>query len=258
VQLSRARHETTLYPVIGPEAQGPAELDLPDRDVGDGYDQLAQALSRAGDQQLAIDTPSSLDLRRLSTGVAVGIANDVTVQPDDRIVIAGRASLSSPRGDDFSDLLVARLLPDGQPDPSFGLGGQVVTDVGGQTNEAQNVVVLPDDGRILVSGSSLNPGSSGVGIDHHTDLARYLADGQPDPSFGTGGTLTLDGFVGADLVVQPDGRILLVGTADTTPPGAPPSSVTELSVIPPGWALSRHAGCDDEVMVLVVDGAAQY
>jgi conjugative relaxase-like TrwC/TraI family protein len=67
VQLSRARHETTLYPVVGPEPQGPAELDLPDRQVGDGYQQLAQALARAGDQHLAIDTPSSLDLRRLST-----------------------------------------------------------------------------------------------------------------------------------------------------------------------------------------------
>jgi CRP-like cAMP-binding protein len=67
VQLSRARHQTTLYPVVGPEPQGPAELDLPDREVGDGYDQLAQALSHVGEQRLAIDTPSSLDLRRLST-----------------------------------------------------------------------------------------------------------------------------------------------------------------------------------------------
>jgi conjugative relaxase-like TrwC/TraI family protein len=67
VQLSRARHETTLYPVVGPEPQGPAELDLPEREPGDGYSQLAQALSRVGDQTLAIDTPSSLDLRRLST-----------------------------------------------------------------------------------------------------------------------------------------------------------------------------------------------
>jgi hypothetical protein len=58
----------TLYPVVEPEPQGPAELDLPDREPGDGYAQLAQALSRAGDQTLAIDTPSSLDLRRLTTG----------------------------------------------------------------------------------------------------------------------------------------------------------------------------------------------
>jgi ATP-dependent exoDNAse (exonuclease V) alpha subunit len=44
VQLSRARHETTLYPVVGPEPQGPAELDLPDQEPTDGYVQLARAL----------------------------------------------------------------------------------------------------------------------------------------------------------------------------------------------------------------------
>jgi conjugative relaxase-like TrwC/TraI family protein len=67
VQLSRARHQTTLYAVVGPEPQGPVELDLPDREVPDGYAQLAQALARSGDHRLAIDTPSTLDLRRLST-----------------------------------------------------------------------------------------------------------------------------------------------------------------------------------------------
>jgi hypothetical protein len=67
VQLSRARHETTLYPVVGPEPQAAAELDLPEVDAPDGYRQLAQALTRAGDQALAIDTPSSLDLRQLTT-----------------------------------------------------------------------------------------------------------------------------------------------------------------------------------------------
>jgi hypothetical protein len=67
VQLSRARQETRLYAVVGPEPQGGGELDLPDRDQPDGYLQLARALSRAGGQTLAIDTPSSLDLGRLST-----------------------------------------------------------------------------------------------------------------------------------------------------------------------------------------------
>jgi hypothetical protein len=67
VQLSRARQDTRLYAVVGPEPQGPAELDLPDREVGDGYAQLTQALTRASDQTLAIDTPSTLDLRKLST-----------------------------------------------------------------------------------------------------------------------------------------------------------------------------------------------
>ena len=67
VQLSRARQDTRLYAVVGPEPQGGGELDLPDRDQPDGYVQLAQALSRAGGQTLAIDTPSRPDLQRLST-----------------------------------------------------------------------------------------------------------------------------------------------------------------------------------------------
>jgi hypothetical protein len=67
VQLSRARHDTRLYAVVGPEPQGGGELDLPDREQPDGYLQLAQALSREGSQTLAIDTPTSLDLQRLST-----------------------------------------------------------------------------------------------------------------------------------------------------------------------------------------------
>jgi hypothetical protein len=67
VQLSRARQATRLYAVVGPEPQGTGELDLPDREQPDGYLQLAQALSRAGGQSLAIDTPSRPDLQRLST-----------------------------------------------------------------------------------------------------------------------------------------------------------------------------------------------
>jgi conjugative relaxase-like TrwC/TraI family protein len=68
VQLSRARQDTRLYAVVGPEPQGAGELDLPDRDQPDGYLQLAQALSRAGGQTLAIDTPNNPDLPRMSTG----------------------------------------------------------------------------------------------------------------------------------------------------------------------------------------------
>jgi hypothetical protein len=67
VQLSRARQDTRLYAVVGPEPQGAGELDLPDREQPDAYLQLAQALSRAGGQTLAIDTLSSPDLQRLST-----------------------------------------------------------------------------------------------------------------------------------------------------------------------------------------------
>src|SRR4029434_1206790 len=67
VQLSRARQDTRLYAVVGPEPHGAGKLELPDRDRPAAYLQLAQALSRAGGQTLAIDTPSSPDLQQLST-----------------------------------------------------------------------------------------------------------------------------------------------------------------------------------------------
>jgi hypothetical protein len=67
VQLSRARQDTRLYAVVGPEPHDASELDLPDRDQPDAYLQLAQVLARAGGQTLAIDTPSSPNLQRLST-----------------------------------------------------------------------------------------------------------------------------------------------------------------------------------------------
>jgi conjugative relaxase-like TrwC/TraI family protein len=67
VQLSRARQETHLYATVGPEPQGPAELDLADRDAPDVYEQFASSLIREGGERLAIDTPSTLELRRLAT-----------------------------------------------------------------------------------------------------------------------------------------------------------------------------------------------
>jgi conjugative relaxase-like TrwC/TraI family protein len=67
VQLSRARQDTRLYAVVGPEPHSAGELDLPDQEQPDGYLQLAHVLSRAGGQTLAIDTPSRPDLQQLST-----------------------------------------------------------------------------------------------------------------------------------------------------------------------------------------------
>ena len=152
----------------------------------------------------------------------------VAVQPDGRIVIAGIADVD--RDDDFGDLFVARLLEDGSPDLSFNLTSQVFTDVLAQANQAQNIRIQPD-GMIVVSGSSPKPASNGVGIDDHTDLARYQPGGLLDPDFGDGGTVRLDAFVGAGLAIQPDGRLVLVGTVDTTPPTSPPGTFTDIAVM---------------------------
>jgi conjugative relaxase-like TrwC/TraI family protein len=67
VQLSRAKHATTIYTQVGPEPHVSEVDDLPERELPDGYRQLAQAIGRDGSQQLALDSTARLDLRRLST-----------------------------------------------------------------------------------------------------------------------------------------------------------------------------------------------
>jgi hypothetical protein len=67
VQLSRAKQATTLYTQVGPEPATSEVDDLPERELPDGYQQLAQAIGRDGSQQLALDTTAWLDLRRLPT-----------------------------------------------------------------------------------------------------------------------------------------------------------------------------------------------
>jgi conjugative relaxase-like TrwC/TraI family protein len=67
VQLSRAKQATTIYTQVGPEPVASEVDDLPERELPDGYQQLAQAIGRDGSQRLALDTTARLDLRRLST-----------------------------------------------------------------------------------------------------------------------------------------------------------------------------------------------
>ena len=97
------------------------------------------------------------------------------------------------------------------PDPAFGTGGKVITDVSGRYEEARAVAVQPD-GRIVAAGVT--------GVAPHRDfaLARYNADGTLDRTFGDRGTVMTD-FAGGDdiawtVAIQPDGRIIAGGAAD--------------------------------------------
>jgi conjugative relaxase-like TrwC/TraI family protein len=68
VQLSRARQDTRLYAVVGPEPHDDAgELDLPEVDHGDALAQVGRAMRKDASQYLAIDTASTPDPRHLST-----------------------------------------------------------------------------------------------------------------------------------------------------------------------------------------------
>jgi conjugative relaxase-like TrwC/TraI family protein len=116
VQLSRARQDTRLYAVVGPEPQSADELDLPDREQPDGYLQLAQALSRAGGQRLAIDTPNNPDLQRLSTAELRAerdrLRRQLDLAPRDRTRELARATAHR---EQVEEALAGHQQPTGRP-----------------------------------------------------------------------------------------------------------------------------------------------
>jgi uncharacterized delta-60 repeat protein len=85
-------------------------------------------------------------------------------------------------GSDVSDVALARYLPNGALDPTFGTGGTLTADFGG-TNDKAAGVVIQKDGRIVVGGNLANVSGDGVTL----DLIRYLQDGSKDTTFGTDG-----------------------------------------------------------------------
>ncbi|MFN8124855.1 MAG: hypothetical protein U0237_20810, partial [Thermoleophilia bacterium] len=148
--------------------------------------------------------------------------SSIAIQPDGKIVAAGaRARTPGAAGDDFA---VVRLLPDGLPDPSFSGDGLVTIRIGSDADASS--VVLQPNGKILVAGGSRGP----AGNDDMA-VARLRPDGSPDPTFGTGGTVTVDlgGFEDArSVALRPDGRIVLAGTTKPASNGSQDIAVARL------------------------------
>ena len=112
----------------------------------------------------------------------------VRIQNDGKIVVAGESeSESSPT----AGLALARYLPDGHLDPSFGTGGKVL-DVPG----AAYALALQPDGKIVAGGGG---------------LARYAAAGTIDPGFGSSGKVSTK-FIVSGLKLQGDGKIVAAGS----------------------------------------------
>jgi uncharacterized delta-60 repeat protein len=131
------------------------------------------------------------------------VARSVDVDAQSRIVVGG----TTDPGNGASDVVLARLLPDGSLDPTLDTDGIVVRDLGGTYEGAYGIDVLPD-GRIVAAGS------------HQTDvvrpwLARFLTDGGLDTSFGRRG-LVLPRANGAwyDAVAGPDGSVFVGGAEE--------------------------------------------
>lgn len=116
-----------------------------------------------------------------------------------------------------ANFTIARFLPDGRIDPSFGQAGRREIDLGGGVDLATGVAILPDRSLVVVGNMS---------IQSHADLAivKLTADGALDTSFGLangqGGRtgynlLDLGGANihddGIAVAVQSTGRIVVAG-----------------------------------------------
>ena len=132
-------------------------------------------------------------------------AEDVAIQSDGKIVVVGTANVGG--GLEFA---LARYNPNGDLDTSFGNGGKVVTNFSRLVNLAL-AVAIQSDGKIVAAGFTSDPGERDFA------LARYNTDGSLDTSFGSGGKVTTDFFgnldEARDVIVQSDGKIVLVGEA---------------------------------------------
>ncbi|HMJ47229.1 MAG TPA: hypothetical protein VK498_07860, partial [Ferruginibacter sp.] len=121
---------------------------------------------------------------KLVPPVVTGIASAM-IQADGNIVIGGY---------NYGPLIVARInSSNGSMDNSFGAGGFVYTNVGG--NGVANSVKQQPDGRIVAAGGGDNGGG-----DRNFVLARYNTDGTPDNSFGSNGKVITSLGLGATIL----------------------------------------------------------
>jgi uncharacterized delta-60 repeat protein len=138
----------------------------------------------------------------------------VTVQPDDKILIAGQ--FTSYNGDAAASDYFMRLNADGTRDTTFNAGGT------GANDYAWGFALQPD-GKILVAGNFFTYNGTRMGA----GVMRLNADGTRDATFNPGGT-GANGTVSA-VAVQPDGKIVIVGLFISYNGDAAASRVTRLN-----------------------------
>jgi len=160
-------------------------------------------------------------------------ANALAVQPDGKIVLVGdvevdfgTSSLVSPGRRRFG---LARFLPTGAIDPTFGENGSVLGAISGSGSNWANAVAIQPDGRIVLAGQACM--CSGGAANFAFALVRYLPTGAVDTTFGSKGEvltdfnfkiLTQNDAFGSTrgvqdrangVALQPDGKIVAVGAS---------------------------------------------
>jgi uncharacterized delta-60 repeat protein len=167
------------------------------------YDFAIQRYTDTG----ALDTTFSGDGKQsIAFGAGLDEARQVAIQPDGKIIVAGKTCNSSYTACHFA---LARLNANGSLDTSFNTSGKQVTSFG--ASEVVMGLALQTDGKIVLSGFKETSTTS------YFALARYNTNGSLDTTFaGTGKkVINFSGDAKADsgsaLRIQPDGKLVVCG-----------------------------------------------
>jgi uncharacterized delta-60 repeat protein len=139
------------------------------------------------------------------------VLHDAALAPDGKVVMAGETTgpgcpNAPTMAGTTAGVAVARVLPNGTLDPTFGVGGGVVRIDPDQVQRGLTVAVEPD-GRPVIGGRITS--CSRVNI--HYSVFRLTTTGVADPTFAPQDPLQESGPTSAaDVAIQPDGRILVL------------------------------------------------
>lgn len=152
-----------------------------------------------GTSLLGLTASGARDFAYGSSGVAHLGGLVIALQPlsDGSILLAGDA-WDTPLGAgsvNRSDLFLARYGDDGLPDSGFGDSGIATADFGGV--DLAGALLVEDDGSAVVGGAATDTNDSYClrfrnSCREVPVLAKFTADGSPDPAFGDDGRLELD------------------------------------------------------------------
>jgi len=132
----------------------------------------------------------------------------VALQQDRKLVVAGFQYGAT--GSDPAQPIVARYLPDGRLDSSFGTGGifRLPGAVPAANMGPAFCVTIQPDGKIV-----FGSWAEGDTANRYPELLRLNTNGTLDGSFGTGGiaTIPLHSTLFDAVAIQPDGKIVAAG-----------------------------------------------
>jgi len=131
----------------------------------------------------------------------------MAVQTDGKILLGGY-TVNIPHGKDFA---LVRLNTNGSMDTGFGNSGKVVTTISNNSDRITDLIIEPN-GKIIAGGFSSSESNPWM------CMARYLANGTIDTTFGVNGIVINNDDNSRDCTIarQVDGKIVMGGCYDGT------------------------------------------